>query len=378
MACQHEPPFQKRFIFDRLVLRGGLALVPHKFGDLKIAESIDDGLLRTFLQYPNADVLPSRLPPSLSWSFTSGETVIYVPEGTELQDVVKGDEGVIQRDGSLECEVLFSRSQVNISVLKRHLQKTWRLAQVVELSPHTPEGVLRQTGIITKVRLDEVDVWITGINSICTIHPNSVREVVESSVSPGLKSRFQPRLSNVGATIALKPSLLGIQRYGNLDQKADLAKIAASFISHEVNRFDLRRGEYRVQNCSTAMTSMLTSVDQMSSFLNPTIPSTLFGYVVTEGVVPHTDKGYIHRHREDELPVTNLSTDPTNADGSRTLKSHWTAIDYSVPAWDPSSRTPNPYASSSSLTMSTPPAKHWILDSRICKGLGGREIWVNV
>ncbi|KAJ3710768.1 hypothetical protein DFJ43DRAFT_1044516 [Lentinula guzmanii] len=307
----HEPPFQKRFIFDRLVLRGGLALVPHKFGDLKIAESIDDGLLRTFLQYPNADVLPSRLLPSLSWSFTSGETVIYVPEGTELQDVVKGDEGVIQRDGSLECEVLFSRNQVNISVLKRHLRKTWRLAQVVELSPHTPEVVLRkreqlgysgvstlhedhfmpagQTGIITKVRLDEVDVWITGINSICTIHPNSVREVVESSVSPGLKSRFQPRLSNVGATIALKPSLLGIQRYGNLNQKADLAKIADSFISHEVNRFDLRRGEYRVQNRSTAMTSMLTSIDQMSSFLNPTIPSTLFGYVVTEGVVPRTE-----------------------------------------------------------------------------------------
>ncbi|KAJ3733676.1 hypothetical protein DFJ43DRAFT_1038187 [Lentinula guzmanii] len=489
MACQHEPPFQKRFIFDRLVLRGGLALVPHKFGDLKIAESIDDGLLRTFLQYPNADVLPSRLPPSLSWSFTSGETVIYVPDGTELQDVVKGDEGVIQRDGSLECEVLFSRSQVNVSVLKRHLRKTWRLAQVVELSPHTPEVVLRkqeqlgysgvstlhedhfmpagQTGIITKVRLDEVDVWITGINSICTVHPNSVREVVESSVSPGLESRFQPRLSNVGATIALKPGLLGIQRDGNLDQKADLAEIADSFISHEVNRFDLRRGEYRAQNRSTAMTSMLTSVDQMSSFLNPTIPSTLFGYVATEGVVPRTEytgqipwmhvevkpisgerkgylgrvydvksewkntksgllvlirfqtpslvgnldewydydhlrradnggfihestftkkissyfnfsKGYIPRHREDELPVTNLSTDPTNADGSRTPKSHWTAIDYSVPAWDPSSRTPNPYASSSSLTMSTPPAKHWILDSRICKGLGGREIWVNV
>ncbi|KAJ3792043.1 hypothetical protein GGU11DRAFT_761093 [Lentinula aff. detonsa] len=141
MACQHESPFQKRFIFNWLVLRGGLALVPHKFGDLKIAESIDDGLLRTFLQYPNADALPSNLPPSLSWSFTSGETVIYVPEGTELQDVVKGDEGVIQRDESLEC----------------------------------------QTGIITKVRLDEVDVWITGINSICTIHPNSVQEVVESS-----------------------------------------------------------------------------------------------------------------------------------------------------------------------------------------------------
>ncbi|KAJ3978236.1 hypothetical protein F5890DRAFT_1560759 [Lentinula detonsa] len=60
-------------------------------------------------------------------------------------------------------------------------------------------------------------------------------------------------------------------------------------------------------------------------------------------------KGYIPRHREDELPVTNLSTDPTNADGSRTPKSHWTAIDYSVPAWDPSSDTPNPYASSSSL-----------------------------
>ncbi|KAJ3741601.1 hypothetical protein DFH05DRAFT_1528452 [Lentinula detonsa] len=408
MACQHEPPFQKRFIFDRLVLRGGLALVPHKFGDLKIAESIDDGLLRTFLQYPNADMLPSRLPPSLSWSFTSGETVIYV---------------------------LFSRSQVNVSVLKRHLRKTWRLAQVVELSPHTPEVVLRkreqlgysgvstlhedhfmpagQTGIITKVRLDEVDVWITGINSICTVHPNSVREVVESSVSPGLESCFQPRLSNVGATIALKPSLLGIQRDGNLNQKADLAEIADSFISHEVNRFDLRRGEYRAQNRSTAMTSMLTSVNQMSSFLNPTIPSTLFdahslfrnisavdaymssGLLVlirfqTPSLVGNLDewydydhlrradnggfihestftkkissyfnfsKGYIPRHREDELP---------------------TAIDYSVPAWDPSSRTPNPYALSSSLTMSTPPAKHWILDSRICKGLGGREIWVNV
>ncbi|KAJ3738654.1 hypothetical protein DFH05DRAFT_1531118 [Lentinula detonsa] len=466
MACQHEPPFQKRFIFDRLVLRGGLALVPHKFGDLKIAESIDDGLLRTFLQYPNADVLPSRLPPSLSWSFTSGETVIYVPEGTELQDVVKGDEGVIQRDGSLECEVLFSRSQVNVSVLKRHLRKTWRLAQVVELSPHTPEVVLRkreqlgysgvstlhedhfmpagQTGIITKVRLDEVDVWITGINSICTVHPNSVREVVESSVSPGLESRFQPRLSNVGATIALKPSLLGIQRDGNLDQKADLAEIADSFISHEVNRFDLRRGEYRAQNRSTATTSMLTSVDQMSSFLNPTIPSTLFSYVATEGVVPRTEytgqipwihvevkpisgerKGYLgrvydvksewkntksgllvlirfqtpslvgnldewydydHLRRADNGGFIHESTFTKkissyfnfSKDGSRTPKSHWTAIHYSVPAWDPSSRTPNPYASSSSLTMSTPPAKHWILDSRICKGLGGREIWVNV
>ncbi|KAJ3990799.1 hypothetical protein F5050DRAFT_1882558 [Lentinula boryana] len=235
-----------------------------------------------------------------------------------------------------------------------------------------------QTGIITKVRLDEVDV-------------------VESSVSPGLESRFQPRLSNVGATIALKPSLLGIQRDGNFDQKADLAEIADSFISHEVNRFDLRRGEYRAQNRSPPMTSMLTSIDQMSSFLNPTIPSTLFGYVVTEGMVPYNggfihestftkkissyfnfSKGYIPRCHEDELLVTNLSTDTTNADGSQTPKSHWTAIDYSVLAWDPSSRTPNPYALSSSLTMSTPPTKHWILDSRICKGLGGREIWVNV
>ncbi|KAJ3722762.1 hypothetical protein DFJ43DRAFT_1042010 [Lentinula guzmanii] len=324
--------------------------------------------------YPNADVLPSRLPPSLSWSFTSGETVIYVPDGTELQDVVKGDEGVIQRDGSLECEVLFSRSQVIVSVLKCHLRKTWRLAQVVELSPHAPEVMLRkreqlgysgvstlhedhfmlagQTRIITKVRLDEVDRWLNL------------------------------QLSNVGATIALKPSLSGIQRDGNLDQKADLAEIADSFISHEVNHFDLRRGEYRAQNRSTAMTSMLTSIDQMSSFLNSTIPSTLFGYVATalflvqsipdkflgcmwksnqsqgnekdilaeytmsnNGGFIHEStftkkissyfnfsKGYIPRHREDELPVTNLSTDPTNADGSRTPKSHCTAIDYSVPA----------------------------------------------
>ncbi|KAJ3792216.1 hypothetical protein GGU11DRAFT_750347 [Lentinula aff. detonsa] len=44
MACQHEQPFQKCIIFDRLVLCGGLALVPHKFGDLKNVESIDDAL----------------------------------------------------------------------------------------------------------------------------------------------------------------------------------------------------------------------------------------------------------------------------------------------------------------------------------------------
>ncbi|KAJ3746996.1 hypothetical protein EV360DRAFT_89891, partial [Lentinula raphanica] len=489
IACQHEPPFQKRFTLDRLVLRGGLALVPHKFAALKIAESIDDGVLVPFLQYPNADLFLSRLPPSLSWSFTAGETVIYIPEGKELQDVVKGDEGVIQRDGTLECEVLFSRSQANVSVLKRHLRKKWRLAQTVELSPHTPEVVLRtreqlgysgvstvhedhfmpagQTGIITKVRLEEVDVWITEINSICTVHPNSLREAVESSITPGLESRFQPRLSNVGATIALKPHLLAIQKVGNLDQKADLADIAHSFVSREVNRFDLRGGEYRAQNRSPAVTSMLTSIDQMTSFVNSTIHSTLLGYVATEGAVPRTEytgripwlhvevkpisgerkgylgrvfdvksewkntksgllvlirfqnpslignldewydydqlrradnggfihestftkrissyfnfrMGYIPRHREDELPVTDLSTQSADTDGSRTPKNHWTAVDYSVPAWDPSSRTPNPYASSSSSTMSTPPAKHWILDPRICKGLAGREIWVNV
>ncbi|KAJ3817494.1 hypothetical protein F5880DRAFT_1618223 [Lentinula raphanica] len=489
IACQHDPPFQKRFTLDRLVLRGGLALVPHKLVDLKIAESIDEGILVPFLQYPNADLLPSRLPPSISWSFTAGESVIYVPEGKELQDVVKGDEGVIQRDGTLECEVLFSRSQANVSVLKRHLRKKWRLAQTVELSPHTPEVVLRtreqlgysgvstlhedhfmpagQTGIITKVRLEEVDVWITEINSICTVHPNSVREVVESSNTPGLESRFQPRLSNLGATIALKPHLLAIQKVGNLDQKADLADIAHSFVSREVNRFDLRGGEYRAQNRSPAVTSMLTSIDQMTSFVNSTIHSTLLGYVATEGAVPRTEytgripwlhvevkpisgerkgylgrvfdvksewkntksgllvlirfqnpslignldewydydqlrrvdnggfihestftkqissyfnfrMGYIPRHREDELPVTDLSTRSADTDGSRTPKKHWTAVDYSVPAWDPSSRTPNPYASSSSSTMSTPSAKHWILDPRICKGLAGREIWVNV
>ncbi|KAJ3716720.1 hypothetical protein DFJ43DRAFT_1160007 [Lentinula guzmanii] len=425
MACQHEPPFQKRFIF----IGWCFVVAWHLYHTSS---------------YPNTDVLPSRLPPSLSWSFTSGETVIYVPDGTELQDVVKGDEGVIQRDGSLEymevgssCRAIPHTPEV---VLRKREQLGYSGVSTLHEDHFMPAG---QTGIITKVRLDEVDVWITGINSICTVHPNSVREVVESSVSPG------------------------IQRDGNLNQKADLAEIADSFISHEVNRFDLRRGEYRAQNRSTAMTSMLTSVDQMSSFLNPTIPSTLFGYVATEGVVPRTEytgqipwmhvevkpisgerkgylgrvydvksewkntksgllvlirfqtpslvgnldewydydhlrradnggfihestftkkissyfnfsKGYIPRHQEDELPVTNLSTDPTNADGSRTPKSHWTAIDYSVPAWDPSSRTPNPYASSSSLTMSTLPAKHWILDSRICKGLGGREIWVNV
>ncbi|KAJ3979030.1 hypothetical protein F5890DRAFT_1478859 [Lentinula detonsa] len=328
MACQHESPFQKRFIFNWLVLRGGLALVPHKFGDLKIAESIDDGLLRTFLQYPNADALPSHLPPSLSWSFTSGETVIYVPEGTELQDVVKGDEGVIERDESLEC----------------------------------------QTGIITKVRLDEVDVWITGINSICTIHPNSVQEVVESSVSPGLESCFQPRLSN-----QLKVSFL-VQSIGQIP-----------WMHVEVKPISGEQKGYlgRVYNVKSEWKNTKSGLLVLIRFQTPSLVGNLDkwydydhlqwadngGFIhestFTKKISSYFNfsKGYIPRHREDELPVTNLSTDPTNADGSQTPKSHWTAIDYSVPAWDPSSCTPNPYASSSSLTMSTPPAKHWILDS---------------
>ncbi|KAJ3737867.1 hypothetical protein EV360DRAFT_77351, partial [Lentinula raphanica] len=87
--------------------------------------------------------------------------------------------------------------------------------------------------------------------------------------------------------------------------------------------------------------------------------------------------GYIPRHQENETPITPLPLE--SADGSRTPMRHWTAFDYSVPAWDPSSRTPNPYASSSSSSASAPlPPKHWILDRRICQGLGGRDIWVNV
>ncbi|KAJ3765683.1 hypothetical protein FB446DRAFT_794821, partial [Lentinula raphanica] len=484
-TCQHQPNYLKRFIFDKAVIRGGLALVRHQLSDLEMAESIDDLTLKTFTQYPVPDIHLDRLPPPRTWSFIVGETVIYVPEGSGLEEVKKGEEGIIQRDGLLECEVLFSHSQANVSILKRHLRKNWRLGQIVELSPHSPSVVLRtreqlgysgvstlnedhftpasQTGLITKVKLDQLDVWLTEINSICTVHPNSVREVPASADTSSQESVFQPKLTNLGATLALKPSLLAIQKIGNLDQKADLADFADSFITREVNRFDLRRSEHGVQS----RTSTVTSVDEMISFLNPTIRSTLLGYIATEGTVPRTEytgripwlhvevkpitgerkgylarvfdvksdwkntksgllvlirfqnpslignldewydydqlrradnggfihestftkqissyfnfrMGYIPRHREDELPVTDLSTQSADMDGSRTPKNHWTAVDYSVPAWDPSSRTPNPYASSSSSTMSTPPAKHWILDPRICKGLAGREIWVNV
>ncbi|KAJ3816867.1 hypothetical protein F5880DRAFT_1618838 [Lentinula raphanica] len=426
----------------------------------------------------------SRLPPPRTWSFFAGETVVYVPEGSGLGEVKTGEQGIIQKDGLLECEVLFSHSQVNISVLKRHLRKKWRLGQIVELSPHTPSVVLRtreqlgysgvstlneeqinpagKTGLVTKVKLHEIEVWLTDINSICTVHPNSVQEVAGSAELSGLESGFQPKTSNLGATIALKPYLLAIQKIGDLDQKADLAELADSFISREVNRFDLRR----LQNRNAADTSTLSSIDQMISFVNPTIRSTLLGYLVTEGTVPRTEytgripwlhqevkpitgerkgylgmvldvksdwkntksgllvlirfqtpslvgnleewydydqlrrvdnggfihestftkrtssyfnlrMGYIPRHQENETPITPLPLE--SADGSRTPMRHWTAFDYSVPAWDPSSRTPNPYASSSSSSASAPlPPKHWILDRRICQGLGGRDIWVNV
>ncbi|KAJ3765226.1 hypothetical protein FB446DRAFT_709632 [Lentinula raphanica] len=483
MSCRHEPPYQKRFIFDGLELRGGLALVRHKIYNLKLAESIDDVILKSFVLYPNPDVLPSCLPPSRSWAFFAGEIVTYVPEGPELWDLEKGDQGVIERDGTLVCEVLFSRSQANVAVLKRHLRKTWKLGQIVELSPHTPEVVLRtreqlgysglstlnnehftpagQTGLITKVGLDEVSVWLTGINSICVVHPNSIREVVENADNSGLESSFQPRLSNLGGTISLKPSLLAIQKIGDPDQKTDLAELADTFISEEVNRFDLRRIDHRAPIHSPLVAS---SLNQMTSYLNGTIRSTLLGYLATEGTVPRTEytgripwlhvevkpitgerKGYlarvlnvksewkntksgllvlirfqtpsltgniedwydydqlrrvdnggfIHestftkkissyfnfrmgykpRHPENEPRVTDLLLE--SADGSRTPKRHWTDIDYGVPAWDPGSRTPNPSASTSSASA-PPPAKHWILDPRICQGLGGRDIWVNV
>ncbi|KAJ3749796.1 hypothetical protein EV360DRAFT_89657, partial [Lentinula raphanica] len=483
MSCRHEPPYQKRFIFDGLELRGGLALVRHKIYNLKLAESIDDVILKSFVLYPNPDVLPSCLPPSRSWAFFAGEIVTYVPEGPELRDLEKGDQGVIERDGTLVCEVLFSRSQANVAVLKRHLRKTWKLGQIVELSPHTPEVVLRtreqlgysglstlndehftpagQTGLITKVGLDEVSVWLTGINSICVVHPNSIREVVENADNSGLESSFQPRLSNLGGTISLKPSLLAIQKIGDPDQKTDLAELADTFISEEVNRFDLRRIDHRAPIHSPLVAS---SLNQMTSYLNGTIRSTLLGYLATEGTVPRTEytgripwlhvevkpitgerKGYlarvldvksewkntksgllvlirfqtpslmgnledwydydqlrrvdnggfIHestftkkissyfnfrmgykpRHPENEPRVTDLLLE--SADGSRTPKRHWTDIDYGVPAWDPGSRTPNPSASTSSASA-PPPAKHWILDPRICQGLGGRDIWVNV
>ncbi|KAJ3714476.1 hypothetical protein C8R42DRAFT_646405 [Lentinula raphanica] len=308
MSCHHEPPYQKCFVFDGLELRGGLALVRHKIYNLKLAESIDDAILRSFVLYPNPDVLPSRLPPSRSWAFFAGESVTYVPEGPELQDLEKGDQGVIERDGTLVCEVLFSRSQANVAVLKRHLRKTWKLGQIVELSPHTPEVVLRtreqlgysglstlndehftpagQTGLITKVGFDEVSVWLTGINSICVIHPNSIREVVENADNSGLESTFQPQLSNLGGTISLKPSLLAIQKIGDPDQKTDLAELADTFISEEVNRFDLRRNDHRAPIHSPLVAS---SLNQITSYLNGTIRSTLLGYLAAEGAVPRTE-----------------------------------------------------------------------------------------
>ncbi|KAJ3740702.1 hypothetical protein EV360DRAFT_76788 [Lentinula raphanica] len=179
--------------------------------------------------------------------------------------------------------------------------------KIVELSPHSPSVVLRtreqlgysgvstlnedhftpasQTGLITEVKLDQLDVWLTEINSIWTVHPNSVREVAASADTSSQESVFQPKLTNLGATLALKPSLLAIQKIGNLDQKADLVDFADSFITREVNRFDLRRSEHGVQS----RTSIVTSVDEMISFLNPTIRSTLLGYIATEGTVPHTE-----------------------------------------------------------------------------------------
>ncbi|KAJ3730697.1 hypothetical protein C8R42DRAFT_637375 [Lentinula raphanica] len=261
MLCHHDPHSKKRFTIFRQQVRGGLALVRQKLSNLNLAESIPPRTLQHFQAAGNEEIAWSKIPPPSSWSFSSGDEVIYRCGWFQIPGLSDEATGFIRAVLPLLCEVEFPSSGLHLPVPQIFLYKKIQVGMSVRFASGVPsiKGIeqaplgesslytvsednfvlAEHVGLVTAIDSDIVDVLLAGQRLVVTVHANSLLLLCneeESNRRAHSLIPFQPNLSSRGLTLAKHPEALDIITGAAL---ADQDGVLATF-----TRFDFRRANH--------------------------------------------------------------------------------------------------------------------------------------